>query len=268
MQNGQPPFDMIFMDIFMPVMDGIEAAEKITALDTQTPIVAMTANVMTGELEKYKKLGMHDCVGKPFTKLELWRCLLKHLAPVGFTPVDEAAQARDDDGLQKKLRVKFVKDNQLKHIEISEAIAEGDISLAHRLAHTLKGNAGQIGKTALHNAAAVVEALLKEGAVPPVEQMYLLETELLAALEELNPLLDTHDRQPGHEILNKDQARELFDRLLPMLENINPECVDLLDELRAVPGTEELTQQIEDYDFESAARTLAGLKKDREQENG
>ena len=57
------------------------------------------------------------------------------------------------------------------------------------------------------------------------------------------------------------EAQILFDRLEPMLENINPECVNLLDELRNVSGTEVLVGQIEDYDFESAARTLASLKK-------
>jgi len=218
-------------------------------------------------LEKYKKAGMRDCVAKPFPKMELWRCLLKHLTPVGFSPVDEAAQARDDDDLRKKLRLKFVKDNQLKSAEISEAIAAGDIPLAHRLAHTLKGNAGQIGKPALQDAAAGIEALLKEGTIPKAEQMISLETELSAVLEELTPLLEAHDGQALPESLNKEQARELFDRLLPMLENINPECVDLLAEIRAIPGTEELAQQIEDYEFESAARTLADLRKDREQYN-
>jgi len=79
LEEGEPPFDMIFMDIFMPVMDGLEAAKKIRELGIQTPIVAMTANMITSELDNYKKSGMEDCVGKPFTTQELWRCLLKYL---------------------------------------------------------------------------------------------------------------------------------------------------------------------------------------------
>jgi signal transduction histidine kinase/CheY-like chemotaxis protein len=66
-EDGKPPFDVIFMDRFMPVMDGIEAASKIMNLDTGTPIIAMTANIMAGEKEKYRKNGMPDCLGKPFT---------------------------------------------------------------------------------------------------------------------------------------------------------------------------------------------------------
>ena len=260
MQKGQLPFRMIFMDIFMPVMDGVEAAEKITAFGTGTPIVAMTANVMTSEMDNYKKSGMIDCVGKPFTTQELWRCLLKHLTPVSFSVVEET-DSRDYE-LQRKLRVKFARDNQTKYEEIAEAIATGDMTLSHRLAHTLKSTAGMIDMTTLQNAAAEVEALLKNGAALPAESMRSLEFELKAALEKLSPLLYEPAARTEPTDPNTEQVRVLFSKLEPMLETINPECVNLLDEIRTVPGTEELARQLEDYDFESAARTLAKIKKD------
>ena len=81
-QKGEKPFDLIFMDIFMPGMDGMEAASAINALNTGTPIVAMTANIMASDLENYRKNGMPDYIGKPFTSQELWRILLKYLVPV------------------------------------------------------------------------------------------------------------------------------------------------------------------------------------------
>jgi len=260
-RKGQPPFDMIFMDIFMPVMDGVEATEKIAAFRTNTPIVAMTANVMTGELDNYRKSGMIDCVGKPFTTQELWRCLLKHLTPVSFSIVEEADQARDNEELQKKLRVKFVRDNQTKYKEVSEAIDAKDITLAHRLAHTLKGTAGMIGMVALQNAAAEVEALLKDGAIPSAELMCSLEVELKTVLEKLRPLFFESTKCIDPADANSEQIRVLFSKLELMLENINPECVSLLDEIRAIAGAEELARQIEDYDFDSAARTLSEIKK-------
>jgi CheY-like chemotaxis protein len=260
-QKSQPPFNMIFMDIFMPVMDGVEAASRITALDTGTPIVAMTANVMTSELDNYKKCGMSDCVGKPFTAQELWRCLLKYLTPVSVSIGNNADHTREYDELQNMLRPKFVKDNRRKYAEITEAIAAGDMVLAHRLAHTLKGNAGQIGVSALQNAAAEIEALLKDGMIPEKEKVDNLGNEIISALNELKPLLDEPFEQTEAANMDAGQARALFERLEPMLESFNSEGVNLLDEIRGVPGAEELARQIEDYDFESASQTLAELKR-------
>jgi len=259
LQNGCAPFDLIFMDIFMPVMDGVEAAAKIGALGTGAPVVAMTANVMTSELDNYKKSGMFDCVGKPFTTQELWRCLLKYLKPL---KVPAAREEADNEELQRKLRVKFAKDNQDKYAEICRAISLGDLTLAHRLAHTLKGNAGQLGKSALQCFAAQIETLLKNGVRPACEQMASLKAELNAVLEELKPPPGELEAPVEEKEQNAEKTRTLFEKLEVMLENINPACVDLLPELRNVPGTEDLTRQIEDYDFESAVKTLAEIMTD------
>jgi len=208
MQKGQKPFDMIFMDMFMPVMDGVEAASRIAELGTGTPIVAVTANVMTGELEKYKKNGISACVGKPFTSQEMWRCLLKYLTPVSVSVVKEDDQKRDNDFLRKKLRINFVRNNQAKFGEITGAIDAGDIKLAHRLAHNLKGNAGLIGKAGLQNSAAVVEGLLKDGTIPAAVQMRSLETELNAVLDEFKPLLYEPAAQTGPENQNVESRKK------------------------------------------------------------
>ena len=82
-ENGEKQVDLVFMDIHMPVMDGLEASAKILELDANIPVVAMTANIMTEDMEIYKRSGMNDCVGKPFTSQELWHCLMKY-----FTPLD------------------------------------------------------------------------------------------------------------------------------------------------------------------------------------
>jgi len=259
LQKGDKPFDLIFMDIFMPVMDGIEAAMIITKLNTGIPIVALTANIITSELEKYKQHGMHDCLNKPFTSQELWHVLLKHLDPVNVIVMDKDRLDAEEDTLLRLLRVNFVKNNQTTYDDIKCAAEEGDITLARRIAHTLKGNAGQIGEQRLREAAAAAEDMLSEGQNRLTdEQMNILQLELQLVLEKLAPMLSEAET-PNQEITDEKKIQELFEKLELMLINYNPECMNMSDEIRSIPGAEELAQQIEDFDFEQALPTLKKL---------
>ena len=259
MQKNQEPFDLILMDMHMPVMDGLAATSKLIAMGSKTPIIAMTANVMANDMEIYKNSGMADCIGKPFTTQELWSCLLNYLTPLDSSTVDEKENAREIEKLQKKMKSDFLTYNKTKFNEISGAIRENDIQLAHRLAHSLKGNAGMIGKTRLQKAARQVEALLKKEKIEDLSvHMNILETELKLVLEELSLLQKEPAAAAGSP--NTKQVLKLFKKLEPMLLNINPECVKLLDDIRTVPGTETLARQIENYDFESALTTLVELR--------
>lgn len=66
-------FDLIFMDIHMPVMDGMEATKAIRAMNQYKalPIIAFTANVMKEDVDHYYEIGMNGCIPKPFNELEL-----------------------------------------------------------------------------------------------------------------------------------------------------------------------------------------------------
>jgi CheY-like chemotaxis protein len=259
-EKGEPPFDLIFMDMFMPVMDGMEASSKIRALDIGTPIIAMTANIMSSELEKYKKHGMPDCLGKPFTPQELWRILLKYLTPISS---DHIFENGDNGEMLRKVQINFVNKHQNIHEEIAKAITIGDTELAHRLAHTLKGNAGLIDQLNLKNAAEEVEALLAEDAASILEnKMSKLKNELTLVLDELKPLLYEPTTQKESRAMNAVEVLELLENLRPMLENSNPECAYLTNDIRAVPGGEELARLIESFDFKLAVKELANLRKE------
>jgi signal transduction histidine kinase len=78
-EKGEKPYDIIFMDIYMPIMDGLESSTLITELNTGSPIVALTANVMSHDKDIYEKAGMKDSVTKPFKTQELMDCLAKYL---------------------------------------------------------------------------------------------------------------------------------------------------------------------------------------------
>ena len=260
-QKGEKIFDLIFMDIFMPVMDGIEASSEIMKLNTGIPIIAMTANVMSGEIEKYKRYGMSDYLGKPFTSQELWQTLLKYLTPVEVSS-DFATPVLNDNELQHKWCALFIKNNHNKYFEITQALNTGDIKSAHRMAHTLKGNAGQIKKTELHRTAEELEDLLGEGKIPSEEKLLYFKNELEKVIEELKPLLAVPEPQEQAEPLSGEQIRELFNELEALLESRNTECMSLVDKIRAIPEAEELIWQIEDFDYEAALITLNKLKEE------
>ncbi|MCL2269970.1 MAG: ATP-binding protein [Treponema sp.] len=277
MRNGDKPFDLIFMDIHMPVMDGLEASSKIAAMGIKTPIVALTANIMSNDVELYTKYGMSDCLGKPFTSQELWKCLLKYLsiADSGSKNNDQADSAssvplEEDENFQKQVKVNFARNNQTTYAQIVKAMEDRDIKLAHRLAHTLKSNAGQIGKNALKAAAAVLEEILAIGENPILKnEIQILETELKSVLDELHPLLQEIDAQRAVKIAQAGSAdakkiHEIFAKLEPLLANKNPECEELLDDIYAIPGTEELARQIDKFNFKQAVLELSKLKREWE----
>jgi CheY-like chemotaxis protein len=254
--TGQKPFDLIFMDMHMPVMDGLEASYRILQMNIGTPIIALTANVMSNDRELYIESGMNDCMGKPFTSQELWSCLLRYLKPV-----NEAAGKDDESAFDHELKIDFAKANLHKADEIKNAVAANDITLAHRLAHTLKSNAAIIGAHGLKAAAAETEALLSggENRVKP-EVMERLSFELGAVLNQLAPLLEPVSRSSQDTPkLNPKEALDLLNKLQPLLTSGNPECLEYTGALRGIEGSDELIGLMENFDFRPAAKILDGL---------
>ena len=275
MQKGEKQFDLIFMDIHMPVMDGIEASTKIQELNTGVPIVAMTANIMSNDMEIYRKSGMKDCIGKPFTSQELWVCLMKFFVPINKVavhsvtqneapPQEEDASQDEDQKFRQKLQMIFLKDNRQKYEEVTQALEAGDIKLAHRLVHSLKSNAGQLGKTLLQQAAGTVEMALEGGTNQAAKgQLKILETELNAVIAELEQLTGTPSRQAAEaqvDFLDAESALKLLEKLEPMLEMGNPDSMEMIESLQRIQGSGELIQRMEKFDFEPAMAMLAELK--------
>ncbi|MCL2498705.1 MAG: response regulator [Defluviitaleaceae bacterium] len=258
---GEKLFDLIFMDIQMPVMDGLKAVAKILELDIKTPIVALTANVMPGDLELYKISGMSDTVAKPFTTQELWNCLMKYLPVDGYTAVDANNQLAEEEKLQKQLKLNFVQDNQTAYQDIITSVSTGDIKTAYRLAHTIKGCAGHLGEKDLQAAALEVELMLNNKEYKLDQQKLLVfENNLKSVLTKFEPLLAEVAAKAGEKITDPAKIREIFERLEPMLVNNNPDCEDLLDDIRAIPDSEALVRLIERFKFGQALEELVNVK--------
>jgi len=266
--SNKKPFDLIFMDIHMPVMDGLEAASKITEMGIETPIVAMTANIMSNDLELYKQNGIKDYLGKPFTSQDLWSCLIKYLPITNYTPVDILKQNEEEDKSLRQLRIYFAESNKTIISKFTDALESGDIKLAHRIAHTLKSNAGQIGEKRLQEVAAETEQMLSQGENKLTSnQSILLETELKAVLEKLAPLV-TNEKDSGDKPkADKDESNKIIAKLEPILSKQSTECMNMLDDIRRIPGADELAKLVEDFEFKKAITELSALKERLETNN-
>jgi len=267
------------------VMDGLEAVKKLKEMGNTVPIVALTANIMTTDQEVYKEYGMHDYLSKPFATQDLWACLLKYIKPVPLeecallqgqkAPEAQAASAAAaaappqeedaDERLRMRLISNFLKDNQNKGGEIRDAIAAGDIKLAHRLAHTLKGVAGLVGQPDLQNAAYAVEHTLNSGdGGAALQIMGALEDELKKSLDKLAAVKEA--AEPKVEaaapvaVIDTFQALELIEKLRPLLQNGDSDCLEMMDGLKSIPASQKLIEQVEDYDFGLALETLEEIK--------
>ncbi len=89
------PYDLILMDVQMPELDGVAATREIRALPgtvAQIPIIALTANAMAGDREKYVAAGMNDYVAKPID-LDRLRAALTRCVPAGGTDASEPVEA-------------------------------------------------------------------------------------------------------------------------------------------------------------------------------
>jgi two-component system, sensor histidine kinase and response regulator len=185
----QSPYDLVFMDMQMPVMDGVTATVEIRRrpLLRNLPIVAMTANAMEQDLRRCIDSGMDDFVVKPIDPSSLWAILLRWIRPAAqpVTAPDPSAPANPlgelpegipglDTALglsrmmgKKKLYLdmlqRFADSHRGVVEEISMALVFDDVPAAERLTHTAKGVSGSIGATALETAASALEQGLKDG---------------------------------------------------------------------------------------------------------
>ena len=173
----------------------------------------------------------------------------------------------NEDPFFNKMLLHFVKNNQNVYEEISTAIQSKDMILAHRLAHNLKSNAGHIKKSALQTAAKDLEQELKEDRSSEV-LLQVLKAELDLVLEELAPLLEEKEKEKEREkgqpqvSLALDEIEDIVAVLEPMLTSGNAAYLEYLDRLKQIPGSEQLVEQMENFDSSAASATLAILKKE------
>jgi two-component system, sensor histidine kinase and response regulator len=260
-------YDLVLMDMQMPVMDGITATREIRKQECfpDLPILAMTANVMAGDIDKCCKAGMNDHIGKPIDPDELFGKLLKWLSPRQTGRVQKITQKtsadviieefseKKRDGLPdiagldtgsalKRMRGrkafyldmlrKFIGNQQDAPLQIRRALETDDRTTAERLAHTAKGVSGNIGAVELQMMAADLEKAIRENQSPADIEAKLVpyaeaQAKFITLLTEALPApTETVDRSP----VDVAKALEVCRKLADLLANDDSEAVKILKE--------------------------------------
>ena len=188
-------YDLVLMDMQMPVMDGLEAARRLRADPrlARLPIVAMTANALDADRQRCLDAGMNDHLAKPIAPARLWEALQRWIAPQPSVqgPVQSSArparvsasEAADAalpvppvPGLDRRLGLRNAMGRPAFYIDLlrrfldsqggvadrmAQALSDGHAEQVLRDAHTLRGLAGTVGAVALQDCAGRLEELLR-----------------------------------------------------------------------------------------------------------
>ncbi len=266
-----PPFDLVLMDLQMPEMDGYQATAKLRA-DARfatLPIIAMTAHATMEEKQRCLAAGMNDHISKPIDPGNLYETVGRFYKPLTrpadtLSPSDggkdgargaaeklpSIAGLDTQDGLSRvagnrklylKLLRQFIEQQGPAVGEINEALAKGDAALAERLAHTLKGVAGNIGAKAVHSTAAVLEKAIRAKVAPA--ELESAKQQTAAALDPLISGLKATLGSPAATVSATSQqpaaidpvkTREAAEQLTRLLAEFDPGSADFIETNQAV----------------------------------
>ncbi len=158
-------FDLILMDINMPVMDGTEATREILMIEknrglSHTPIIALTANIQKGDRERFLEVGMDDYLPKPINQQMVEKMIARYLEVTTLQEaVTEEVDIPSDESLDLQGAVsglgvgsamilelirEFLENYEESREELYDAVAKSDIGTAKHLAHKFKGASGNL----------------------------------------------------------------------------------------------------------------------------
>ncbi|CAK0742969.1 two-component system, NarL family, sensor histidine kinase EvgS [Gammaproteobacteria bacterium] len=289
-------FDVVLMDIHMPVMDGLEATRRIRRDERfhDLPVIAMSASVMARDQAECLDVGMNDHVAKPILPEQLLAVLERWIAPgerVMPTPQIPSKAPSGDDNLPEHLpgfdldkAIQRVSGNRALLLDLlrqfgeqyataSETLADllgkGQQEEAARWAHKLKGVAGSLDATEVHRQVAALEQELWAGQ-PPISQAALDQALdiALAAVARLSPPPGEPVPESADTPCDWPRAATLIGELRILLDDgefIPLETILELQKMLPSPALRDdlarLKHQVNDLNYPAARETLACLEK-------
>ncbi|MBX3256566.1 MAG: response regulator [Chitinophagaceae bacterium] len=178
-------FDIVLMDLNMPVMNGFETAEHIRkSLLLSVPIIAITANVINDEEKRCVEAGMNGFISKPYTEKALLDKILATLKKTGKTTAETGnepvkntsslydlyalkAIARDNTALLKKMLTLFCTEVPAAVTQLKKAHANKNLPQVYELAHSIKANIDSLEITPLKDIIRQIESIARTNAPSP-----------------------------------------------------------------------------------------------------
>jgi CheY-like chemotaxis protein len=206
-------FDLVFMDVQMPEMDGLTAARKIRDQEAQTksylPLIAVTAHAIKGDKERCLQAGMDAYISKPVTSLGIAKAIAEVISveaegdvplrtpvlPSSSAPFDRdrlLEQLEGDESLLRELVTIFLEESPKQLASLQRAIEASNPREIEKTAHSLKGELGYLGLAEAAQRAKDIEHKAHEHSFQSLSDQYLsLQAELLAASAVMRSMLET-----------------------------------------------------------------------------
>lgn len=141
--SGQ--FDLILMDIQLPVMDGKETMACLQQLGIDIPAYALTANNTASDIEEYVAIGFRGTLSTPVNLSQLFQVLTQHLSePVKENNPQESTLSRFI-ATTPKLKTLFFTELHKQHVAIADSIVRSNYNNLIEVIHVIKGTAGSVG---------------------------------------------------------------------------------------------------------------------------